>query len=309
MKRIEPLFTPIYDAIRMHHVNSAYFQADETRWQVFVEKAGKTGHRWWLWLFAGEDSIVFVLDPSRSHDVPQSHFPDDVQGTMMVDRYSGYKAMQQVKEGMLLLAFCWAHVRRDFVRVGKGYPELTAWALQWLRHIRDLYCLNRERLRHSVGTPEFATAAAQLRQQVDAMARQRDLELADDKLREPCRKALVSLNEHWSGLTLFVDDPRIPMDNNYSERLVRNPAIGRKNYYGSGAEWSGRLAMMLFSIFATLALWKINPREWLAWYFQSCAEHGGTAPENPASFLPWNLSEARLAELQNPNSNQPPDTS
>ena len=99
------------------------------------------------------------------------------------------------------------------------------------------------------------------------------------------------------------------MDNNYSERLVRNPAVGRKNYYGSGAEWSGRLAMMLFSIFATLVLWKINLREWLAWYFQSCAEHGGTAPENPASFLPWNLSEARLAELQNPHSNQPPDTS
>ena len=310
MKRIEPLFTPIYDAIRMHHVNSAYFQADETRWQVFVEKAGKTGHRWWLWLFAGEDSIVFVLDPSRSHDVPQSHFPDDVQGTMMVDRYSGYKAMQQVKEGMLLLAFCWAHVRRDFVRVGKGYPELTAWALQWLRHIRDLYCLNRERLRHSVGTPEFATAAAQLRQQVDAMARQRDLELADDKLREPCRKALVSLNEHWSGLTLFVDDPRIPMDNNYSERLVRNPAIGRKNYYGSGAEWSGRLAMMLFSIFATLALWKINPRKWLSWYFNACAARGGKVPNNPASFLPWNLSENRLSELQGSTNSEPsPDTS
>jgi len=228
---------------------------------------------------------------------------------MMVDRYSGYKAMQQVKEGLLLLAFCWAHVRRDFVRVGKGYPELTAWALGWLRHIRELYCLNRERLRHSVGTPEFATADAQLRQHVNTMAQERDNELADDKLREPCRKVLVSLNEHWSGLTLFVDDPRIPMDNNYSERLVRNPAVGRKNYYGSGAKWSGRLAMMLFSIFATLALWKINPREWLAWYFQSCAELGGRAPENSESFLPWNLSEARLAELQNPNSNKPTDTS
>jgi hypothetical protein len=61
-------------------------------------------------------------------------------------------------------------------------------------------------------------------------------------------------------LTLFVDDPRIPLDNNYGERLIRNPAVGRKNYYGSGAQWSGRLAMMLFSIFATLVLWKINPR-------------------------------------------------
>jgi transposase len=309
LKRIEPLFTPIYEAIRTHHVASKYFQADETRWQVFVEKAGKMGHRWWLWLFAGEDSVVFVLDPSRSHDVPQAHFPADVQGVLMVDRYSGYKAMEQVKQGKLVLAFCWAHVRRDFVRVGKGYPELMEWALGWLGRIRELYSLGRERLRHAADTPEFETADAQLREQVAAMAGQRNRELADDKLREPCRKVLVSLNEHWNGLTLFVEDPRIPMDNNYGERLIRNPAVGRKNYYGSGAEWSGRLAMMLFSIFATLALWKINPREWLLWYFEACATAGSKAPDNPASFLPWNLSEARLAELQSTASQGVPNTS
>jgi transposase len=309
LKRIEPLFTPVYEAILAHHVQSAYFQADETRWQVFVEKAGKIGHRWWLWLFAGEDSVAFVLDPSRSHDVPQSHFPDDVQGVMMVDRYSSYKAMRQVKEGQLLLAFCWAHVRRDFVRVGKGYPELKAWALQWLGRIRELYRLNRERLQHALGSPEFAAADALLRQHVAAMAAQRDTELAEDKLREPCRKVLVSLTEHWSGLTLFLDDPRIPMDNNYSERLIRNPAVGRKNYYGSGAEWAGRLAMMMFSIFATLALWKINPRTWLRWYFDACAAAGGKTPDNPESFLPWNLSETRLAELQSSTGTSCPDTS
>jgi transposase len=299
LKRIEPLMTPIYEAIRVHHVQSAYFHADETRWKVFVEKAGKIGHRWWLWLFAGEDSVVYVLDPSRSHDVPQSHFPDDVQGVLMVDRYSGYKAMRQVKDGTLVLAFCWAHVRRDFVRIGKGYPELKTWALQWLSRIRELYRLNRERLRHALGTPEFVAADALLREHVDSMAAQRDAELADAKLREPCRKALVSLNEHWSGLTLFVDDPQIPLDNNYGERLIRGPAVGRKNYYGSGAEWSGRLAMMMFSIFATLILWKINPRAWLNWYFEACAAKGGQAVDNPESFLPWNLSEARLTELQN----------
>ena len=299
LKRIEPLMTPIYEAIRIHHVQSAYFHADETRWKVFVEKAGKIGHRWWLWLFAGEDSVVYVLDPSRSHDVPQSHFPDDAQGVLMVDRYSGYKAMRQVKDGTLVLAFCWAHVRRDFVGIGKGYPELKTWALQWLRRIRELYRLNRERLRHALGTPEFVAADALLREHVDSMAAQRDTELADTKLREPCRKALVSLNEHWSGLTLFVDDPRIPLDNNYGERLIRGPAVGRKNYYGSGAEWSGRLAMMMFSIFATLILWKINPRTWLNWYFAACAAKGGQAVDNPESFLPWNLSEARLTELQN----------
>ena len=115
----------------------------------------------------------------------------------------------------------------------------------WLRQIRELYRLNRERLCHVPGAPEFVAADAKLRQHVAAMATQRDTELADDELRDPCRKVLVSLNEHWNGLTLFVDDPRIPLDNNYGERLIRNPALGRKNYYGSGTERSGRLAVMI----------------------------------------------------------------
>ncbi len=300
LKRIEPQLTPIYDALRARHRKSTYFHADETRWKVFVEKAGKVGHCWWLWLIAGEDSIAYVLDPSRSHDVPQSHFSNEAQGVLSVDRYSGYKAMEQVKRGKLLLAFCWAHVRRDFVRVGKGYPELKSWALLWLGRIRELYRLNRERLRHTPGTPAFVAAQSLLRQHIDSMATQRNTELADVKLHEANRQTLASLTEHWIGLTLFLDDARIPMDNNYGERLIRNPAVGRKNYYGSGSEWSGRLATMMFSIFATLNLWKINPRAWLSWYFEACAANNGKAPSNIEDFLPWNLPDDRLKELRNP---------
>jgi len=129
------------------------------------------------------------------------------------------------------------------------------------------------------------------------MCQQRDGELADPKLRDPCRKVLTSLKEHWSGLTVFLDDPRIPLDNNFAERLMRNPAVGRKNYYGSGAEWAGRLATMMFSILATLTLWKINPRLWLTWYLESCATAGGKAPSDIEPFLPWNLSDERRAAL------------
>jgi transposase len=297
LKRIEPLLQPIYAALRERNVQSAFHHADETRWLVFVEKQGKNGYRWWLWVFAGEDSVVYVLDPTRSHDVPEKHFPADAQGVLMVDRYSAYKAMKQVQAGKLILVFCWAHVRRDFVRVGKGYPELKEWALTWLRQIRELYRLHRERRQHPSPSREYAQVDATLRQHVAAMCQQRDAELANPKLREPCRKVLTSLLEHWSGLTVFLDDPRIPLDNNFAERLMRNPALGRKNYYGSGAEWAGRLATMMFSILATLKLWKINPRLWLSWYLESCAAAGGKTPGDIQPFLPWNLSDDRRAAL------------
>ena len=78
---------------------------------------------------------------------------------------------------------------------------------------------------------------------------------------------------------------------------MRGPVLGRKNYYGSGALWSGRLAATLFSILATLKLWQINPRQWLQWYLQSCVEAGSQAPRDIEPFLPWNLSSERRTTL------------
>ena len=292
LHRLEPLFRGLYDALITRDQQSAFHQGDETRWRVFVDKEGKTGHGWWLWVFGGADTVVFVLDPSRSHEVPEGHFPADARGVLLVDRYAAYKVMAQVKGGHLVLAFCWAHVRRDFVRVGKGGPELKSWALAWLRRVRELYQANRRR---SEGPDEVA-ANIEVRRVVDAMRQEGLAELSDPALRTPCRKALTSLQDHWDGLTRFVDDRRIPMDNNAMERRLRTPALGRKNYYGSGAEWSGRLAAMLFSLLATLELWGINSRLWLAEYLDACARAGGHAPADLDPFLPWNRPEARRPE-------------
>jgi transposase len=297
LERLEPLFTPLYQALLERNAQSTIAQADETRWMVFIVLEGKTGHRWWLWVFLGEDTVAFRLDPTRSHDVPEGHFPADARVVLMVDRYSAYKAMAQVKLGNVVLAFCWSHVRRDFVTVGKGWPEHTEWALAWLRRIRALYRDDRGRRSAEAGSTAFTAADTALRQTVAAMQTQAAVELADPKLATPCRKVLESLQEHWDGLTRFLDDPRIPLDNNASERQERGPALGRKNYYGSGALWSGRLAAMLFSLFATLRMAKLNVRTWLTWYLESCAENGGQVPANIDPFLPWTMSEEKRRVL------------
>lgn len=297
LERLEPLFQPLYDTLLARSAQADFAQADETRWLVFIEHEGKVGHRWWLWVFLTEDTVVFRLDPSRSHDVPEGHFAADARVILMVDRYSGYKAMTQVKLGNVILVFCWAHVRRDFIEVGKGWSELKPWALTWLRRIRALYRHQHQRLEHAPGSGEFQTADAALRQTVADMQTQAAIELADPRLREPCRKTLKSLQEHWSGLTRFLDDLRIPLDNNGSERANRGPAVGRKNYYGSGSLWAGRLAAMLFSLFATVARCGLNPQSWLRWYLESCAVAGGHVPDNPATYLPWNLTPERRQSL------------
>ena len=300
LERLQPLFLPIYQALQERNRLSAYQQADETRWLVFVEKDGKQGHRWWLWVFNGEDTVVYVLDPCRSHDVPEGHFTAGISVVLMVDRFASYKAMAPVKAGLIVLAFCWAHVRRDFITLAKSFPELKPWALVWLKQIRQAYRYNCARV-PQLGTPAFAAPDAQLRDGMDQMKTAAAAELADSQLRQPCRKVLISLQEHWTGLTRFVDDPRIPMDNNASERSLRGAALGRKNYYGSSAEWSGQLAMTLFSVFATLQKWNINPRTWLRWFLNACANAGGSVPNDIQPFLPWNMSDMQRQAMAQPS--------
>jgi hypothetical protein len=123
------------------------------------------------------------------------------------------------------------------------------------------------------------------------------------------RKVLESLGNHWTGLTVFVEHPEVPMDNNTAERTERGPVVGRKNYYGSGAVWAGRLAALLFSLLQTLCLWQLNPRAWLTAYLQACAENGGQAPADVERFLPWKLSEEQRQAWAQVGADRDVDTS
>ena len=290
LRRLVPLFEPLYQALRERCQQATFPHGDETRWLVFIEQTGKTGHTWWLWLFLSVDTVCSTLDPFRSHDTPEAHFAEAQDTTLMVDRYSAYQAMATVKDGAVRLAFCWAHVRRDFVQVGKSWPALTEWALTWLRRIRDLYLLQRERLTRLPGSAMQTEVESRLRQHLERLHDQAGQDLAAVPVHPAVAKTLRSLLGHWSGLTRFVADPRVPLDNNVAERQLRNPVVGRKNYYGSGALWSGRLATMLFSLFATLQKWQVNPRRWLEGYLASCATHGGRVPAQAVQWLPWYLS-------------------
>jgi transposase len=309
LQQLEVLLRPIYEALQKRNRQGDLHQADETRWPVFVVMEDKEGYGWWLWASLGPDTVVYLLDPSRAHTVPENHYQAEARGALVVDRFSAYKAMSQVKKGLMVLAFCWSHVRRDFIRVGKGWPQLKTWALEWLRRIRVLYQMNDHRLAVEKGSAAFLKADNCLRQSVVEMKNQTETELARADLATPCRKALESLREHWEGLTRFVDDPRIPMDNNASERRERGPAVARKNFYGSGSKWSGQLAAAAFSIFGTLSMWKLNPRKWLTWYFAQCAADGGKVPADIQTFLPWNISEEKKQELTDTGMPEGDDTS
>ena len=145
LQRLVPLFEPIYEALATHSRRQPLWHGDETRWLVFATVEGTVGFRWYLGVFHAAEVVVFVLAQGRAHEVAEEYLGPEATGIRVVDRYQAYQAMAQVKQGLIVLAFCWAHVRRDFVAVARSWPEQEDWALGWGERIGEVYRLNDAR--------------------------------------------------------------------------------------------------------------------------------------------------------------------
>lgn len=299
--RLLPLFEDLYERIKEHNLSTTLWGGDETGYKVFVPIEGKVGNLWQLWVFHSGQAVVYLLRPSRSAKVPLDYFDDQVKGILVVDRYSAYKKLSRLYPG-LTLAFCWAHLRRDFLDCATRWPALQAWAFEWVERINRIFHINNGRREAFFSDQDYQQEDQQLRQQVEAFKEQIDQERSESYVPVGKREVLESLNNHWEGLTVFVDHPEVPMDNNGCERALRLSKLIVKNSYGAMSDWSVKLTEILLSIFATLQLWKINPRLWLSSYLEDCAENCGKVPENINEYLPWQMSPELLREFQKPAS-------
>lgn len=292
-RAIMNFITPLYNLLVNVSRVQKHWHVDETRWLVFVETPGKMSFRWWLWVFASKQVTVFVLDSSRSSQVPQRHFGQKAQGVINVDRYSAY----HVLEGQFQRQLCWYHVRRDFIRAKEGLSALTDWADDWISEIHGLDSLNDDRVACRNNSVLLAEKQVLLENHLAKMAAQRDTQLESPDLKPVQVKALKSLQRNWVSLTVFLGDPDIPIHNNVAERALRSPAVGRKNYYGNHAEWSGDFAVMTMSILQTAAQHKLNVQAYLVYYLEACARLG-KVPDDLETYLPWNLSETVREDLK-----------
>ena len=299
--RLLPLFEDLYETIKEHNLSTTLWGGDETGYKVFVPIEGKVGNLWQLWVFHSEQAVVYLLRPSRSAKVPLDYFNDQLKGILVVDRYSAYKKLARLYPG-LTLAFCWAHLRRDFLDCATRWPELQAWAFEWVERINHIFHINNCRREAFFSDRDYQQEDQQLRGQIEAFKEQIDQERSESYVPVGKREVLESLNNHWEGLTVFVDHPEVPMDNNGSERALRLSKLIVKNSYGAMSDWSVKLTEILLSIFATLQLRRMNPRIWLTSYLEACAGNDGKVPENSNEFLPWKMPPKRLKHFQKPTS-------
>jgi transposase len=157
------------------------------------------------------------MAPGRGAKVIKEHMAGLNPGVLIIFVCDCYRAYQCWAKDYpkLMLAFCRAHVRRDFLDGAKAWPALAAWMYTWPDAIGELYHLNAQRLTvwdetlHRTGqSPSFQERHQAWSDGLATMTTTCDLALVDPDLQGAQKKALTCLKNHWSGLTVFLDHPR-----------------------------------------------------------------------------------------------------
>ena len=304
--RLMPLFAPLSQAILAHLKADAVLHGDETSWRVQSLKAIRGTSRAWLWCAVSRDAVWFHVDARRNAEAAGKLFAGVGAGTVLVcDAYAAYKKLARVLGGILILAWCWSHVRRKFIEAAAGNDALERWEERWLDRFGRLFHLNRVRLKHydpELGMEEqsrkFGIAHRRLQRAVDRLFARAEKEVAGPAGSDRRAKALNSLLRHRDGLCVFVDRPDVPMDNNLSERMHRGPVIGRKLSFGSDSLEGALFSAMMYGIIETLRMNGIDVRKWLDDWLSACAGNGGQPPADLSPWLPWLMDEDRRRALK-----------
>ena len=237
---------PLVDALRAEVLASSVLHADETPVQMLKPGAGKT-HRAYLWAYAAGRfeplrAVIYDFCESRAGKHASS-FLAGWRGHLMVDDYAGYNAVLS-SSGVIELG-CMAHARRKFFDLQQaGTSAIGAKALTYFGQIYDI-----ERT--------VVDAAYQIRHQVrqqhtrpimEALREWMVLQRSQVPVGSATAKALDYSLRRWEALARFLDDGRLPIDNNHLEGQIRPIAVGKHNWLFAGSLRAGQRAAAVMTL-------------------------------------------------------------
>jgi len=253
---------PTYEALGERARRAEVMHADETWWRLMDRSSSK---KWWAWCLATDDSVFYRIVDSRSAEAGRK-LVGDFKGVIVCDGYGAYESLSRAGPG-LVLAHCWAHVRRKFVEIENFYPVEAG---EILDLIGQLYAVDGvARFRHDLPESDHATALEMRRRLLQSEARPivdriREWAYRQKGTRESgLRKAVEYMLGLWLGLTRFLDDPRVPLDNNAVERALRGAVIGRKNHYGSRSQRGTEVAALFYSLLESAKACGVDEKTYL----------------------------------------------
>jgi transposase len=242
---------PLVDALRVEVLRHGVLHADETPVAMLKPGNGKT-HRAYLWAYAPgafEDvrAVVYDFCESRAGEHARA-FLSGWNGSLVCDDFAGYKGL--IANGVIEVG-CLAHARRKFFDLhAANKSQVAERALQQFgkiyeieREVKSLDADERRRIRQSRSKPLLDDL-------------QRWMQGIRGKITDgsATARALDYSLKRWVALTRFVDDGRLPVDNNHIENQIRPVAIGRNNWLFAGSLRAGQRAAAAMSLIQSAKL-------------------------------------------------------
>lgn len=258
---LEPLVSRLHELL----LSEPILHADETPVSIMknhVKVGGKSLKKGYVWAYltpqhSSLKAVVYDFAESRRNEHPKA-FLDKWRGKLVCDDYSGYKFL--FHQGVTEIG-CLAHARRKFHELHVTGQSIVS--IEALTLFRQLYAIEREiDERFEKNTPPIPRDPQIVRQ-----IRQDKAKPIADKLHQwlqekrqlttknaSISKAMDYCLKRWQALTQYLDDGRLPIDNNWAENQMRPWALGRKNWLFAGSLRSGQRAANIMSIIQSARL-------------------------------------------------------
>jgi transposase len=279
--QLADFFSDSYELIKKEILEARVLNADETPHRMLEGSKKKT---WYLWGFSTPELCFLECHDTRSGNVASEVLLNSKCEILVTDVYSGYakaikdtnKTRHKNNQPLIRGANCNAHARRYFFKPRLHYKE----AEFYLDCYHKIYQLNSD----SKGEPPDIVLKyrSEMKVYFEAMKKKAYEELPKYPIKNQYGKALNYFLKNYVGLTLFLGQAYVSIDNNAQERLLRSHVVGRKTWYGTHSEQGSKTAAILFSLVETCKLNKVNPRE----YFKDLVEDllAGKKPYTPKHY-------------------------
>ena len=265
---------PLWHRLRQLLLASSKLCVDETPAPVLDPGRGrtKTGYFWALsrddrpWAGPDPPGVVYAYAPGRGA-VHGLRLLEGYRGIIHCDGYQAYKTMTRETRADALsgtLAFCWSHLRRQFVKIEReAAPAPAPVAREALERIAQLYAVEKA-LRGRSDAERRAGRQAHARPLATALRQWFEAKLDHLAQKSDTAKALRYALRHWDGLTLYLDDGRIEMDTNAVERAMRPIKLNAKNSLFAGCDDGAESWAVLASLIETCKLNGVSAEHWLS---------------------------------------------
>lgn len=247
---------PLVEAMKPCVRASRKVHTDDTPITVLDPGAEPVGsRRGYMWVYIGDrDDVVFEYTHSRKRDGPES-FLKGYHGYLQADAFAGYNRI--CAGGVVTEVACWAHARRKYFEAqGSHGPE----ARRVLSLIGRLYAVERRAKRLGIGAERLlAWRQRHSRQRLALLRAELDRLSLVVLPRSALGEALGYTLNNWTALTCYTEAPFLAIDNNHSERQIKQLVIGRKNWLFAGSEGGAENAAVLYSLVVSCKLAGVDP--------------------------------------------------